>query len=653
MSYKIYEGFWTDWAKGRWLGATITLSQRNGALLLAFTATFITVVMTRFWRILSFSLHQAAATPGAHDALHYQRQHTLRNASSPAGAAKVFILQSWFWRGRQAAWKTLPWAVLTVAYICGTAALAVFSAKISDGATTLRLLSPEDCGIWRWEYLNISAELVAVMQKKVGYDLGVASSYARACYAIDTKSLGCQSAPVPKLLSISETAACPFQNNMCLDNQAFEVKTQAVDSRVDLGINSRDEDRILYDRQTICAPLVTDGYEQSLWDDVNHIDYYRYYYGSVQNTPGNWTLELYTRLNTTYSVYVITDDDGSWKPLADLSNHGGDTSLIVIRSNGVLHEGPNNDPIFRASIPVDTVDIGPNMTEVIYKADRASSPLACSLLQRYCTHKNQFCSPWSRSSDITNNLLTNSWGLNPRQRATAIRLHLASLRTDPYNILGPRPYFSLRAQEQMQWRYQSQLPDNQWEIEVLAWEHTRLALMQLAVQEYAAGSGLRGITNLSGQATRWLPRADTAPDSLMNSAWQDMCHDQIVRETQGTLNFSVLGLAVVLCTGTFVVLFSYVMEVVVSFLQRHFRRGMARSDAWQRDDSLQTVRLLFSSNGKGTWQGARDLIPTTETLDEVFFYPDESLGSVCENYEAVSKQSSVSSSEPMKKVRTY
>lgn len=150
MAYSIFQGVWIDWTLGRWRGATLTLSQGNGALLLAFIATFVTLVSIRLWRIISFVLHQLHATQRAHDGLHFQRQHTLRNMTSPAAAAKIFILQFWYWRrSKRVVLRTLPWAIFALLYIAVFATLAVFSSRVSNSASTSRLILPGDCGIWK------------------------------------------------------------------------------------------------------------------------------------------------------------------------------------------------------------------------------------------------------------------------------------------------------------------------------------------------------------------------------------------------------------------------------------------------------------------------------------------------------------------------
>lgn len=87
MSQVIHTGLWVDWTHSRVAGATITPSARDGAFLLAFAATFVTIVAARTWRMVSFVCHQALASGGKHDGLYYQRQLILRNTPTPVSAA--------------------------------------------------------------------------------------------------------------------------------------------------------------------------------------------------------------------------------------------------------------------------------------------------------------------------------------------------------------------------------------------------------------------------------------------------------------------------------------------------------------------------------------------------------------------------------------
>lgn len=214
---------------GRVRGATITLSSENGALLLALVATFIALVSIRLWRIISFAIHQIHSSHAAHDGLHFQRQHTLRNNSSPAAAAKMFFLQLWYWRRTKGVvWRTLPWAIFASVYIAAFAVLAVFSSKVSDGASTARLILPKDCGVWVPEKTLSKNDQLEVTMEKAGFDSANAVATVQSCYNSGIRALGCNAGPVPMLPSDSGPVACPFGDNICFDGKAFSVKSKPI-----------------------------------------------------------------------------------------------------------------------------------------------------------------------------------------------------------------------------------------------------------------------------------------------------------------------------------------------------------------------------------------------------------------------------------------
>jgi hypothetical protein len=229
MAYTIYEGFWVDWSMGRLRGATITLSSENGALLLALIATFIALVSIRLWRIISFAIHQIHSSHAAHDGLHFQRQHTLRNNSSPAAAAKMFFLQLWYWRRTKGVvWRTLPWAIFATLYIAAFAVLAVFSSRVSDGASTARLILPKNCGVWSVNTTYPMMDQHEVTYEKTAYDSANAVATVQSCYVEKARALGCNAGPVPMLPSDSGPVDCPFGEKICYDGKAFSVKSKPI-----------------------------------------------------------------------------------------------------------------------------------------------------------------------------------------------------------------------------------------------------------------------------------------------------------------------------------------------------------------------------------------------------------------------------------------
>jgi hypothetical protein len=127
--------------------------------------------------------------------------------------------------------RTLPWALFALVYIGVFAVLAVFSSRVSDGASTARLVLPNDCGVWAINKSLSNFDRLQVSMEKTSFDVANAAGTAQACYSTNATSLSCNTAPVPMLASDSKPVACPFGDNICFDGKAFEVKTKYVNPR--------------------------------------------------------------------------------------------------------------------------------------------------------------------------------------------------------------------------------------------------------------------------------------------------------------------------------------------------------------------------------------------------------------------------------------
>jgi hypothetical protein len=164
------------------------------------------------------------------------------------------------------------------------------------------------------------------------------------------------------------------------------------------------------------------------------------------------------------------------------------------------------------------------------------------------------------------------------------------------------------------------------EIEVLDWAQQGLAALQAAVTDYAAGPSieLEGAYMLKMyHEDKDRPANYSAEERDTDRAWRDICANQIVRDAQGTLNFSVVGIAVIFVLGMLIAVLSYVVEPLTAVVQSMLRVGVERAEAWQRDEGLQTLRMLHEAHGRGSWTGAADVVPITVEKGEAFFFPEE------------------------------
>ncbi|KAK2739132.1 hypothetical protein CKAH01_18699 [Colletotrichum kahawae] len=624
MSQEIHTGVWIDWSHGRVLGATITMSARDGALLLAFIATFVTLVATRLWRIVTFVCHQILASGGEHDGLYYQRQLILRNTPTPMAATGLFLRQAWNWRGyaNYPLLRTLPWAIGGVLYVGVFAVAAIFSSRISDGATQFRLLAAGDCGAFQ------PADRDALQQKST-YDNSMASVYARQCYT-NSSAASCNNLPVSSIRWTSESIECPFADDICVGSNAFRMESEVIDSQMHLGINRPEEDRVNYQRETVCAPLITgsrfardvNGSEAEAlgWEDNVLV---KYLYGITETRNYTHIYNKYGQnMHTGYGTEVFLSfahrTDNYWQPIDALAPDHRDITLMFIAPNSVLHVHPNDDPVFGANIPVVTEG---NVT--YYQPDRYVSPIACADRHQVCNPNNGICTGLVGSGELMSNAREERLEFDPAQLATIERLLFHLSISSFYHLIWTRTQSFLEAQELVAQLTQLKLPSDQWKREMGRLFADALSKLQHQVMEYATGPSIA----VPGYVFKaWNTSANSSEaDEKVQDAHEAMCKSQITRDAQGTLNFSVLGLSLLLAVGLVVIGLSFVLEPAMIFLEKKLGYGATKAKRWERDENLQVMRMLFELRYAGRWKGRTDSFPTTISKDR-FIYDAQYLG---------------------------
>ena len=296
----VYTGFWVNWSRNKTLGSTLTLSDRNGGLLIAFLAIFVSVAGGAFWRIVSYIIHQSRAKLAYQDGLHHQQQAIFRNASSPGSASWQLgqLMVNWWDSARRPAWRILPLAFLALTNLILFALAGIFSAEVTKAAGNETLIVSPNCG--SWDISNHTGPLEqAAFRSKTLLDTTSASTYARSCYGPAQNTLVCAQYTqqnIPWL--VNQNASCPFSGGMCKlgDTSAYQMDTGPIDSHQVLGINAPPTDRITYRKVTTCSPIKTKGYATE-WNntDKGALNYgdtsERLNYGPMPDVGINYTFE--------------------------------------------------------------------------------------------------------------------------------------------------------------------------------------------------------------------------------------------------------------------------------------------------------------------------------------------------------------------------
>lgn len=221
--------------------------------------------------------------------------------------------------------------------------------------------------------------------------------------------------------------------------------------------------------------------------------------------------------------------------------------------------------------------------------------MACAEQHQICNPSNNQCTDLQSSSTILS--ATNSLGLNLVQEGALQRIVLQMAVTNVYSSISGRGASALRAQETVQTLDQAPLPANQWQIEVSSWFNTGLAKLQKGILEYAQGP-----QNVLQGTYIW------KPTDIVSKA---MCYSQKIENTGGTISFSVLGIAIIFALGGAIIALSLIIDTLVGFIQRKFKKGEYARLNWALDDKFQLQRMVFEEVGMGTWHVNKS-VPVTE-----------------------------------------
>ncbi|KAK7987260.1 hypothetical protein PG988_002248 [Apiospora saccharicola] len=291
---QVYLGTWTNWSRGSAvMGATLTMTQEHGNLLIAFTALFVPFAASRFWRIFAFVFHQCYSTSGPRDAIHHQRQVLLRNSNSPESGLLSFVRMLWAWRSSE----HRPWArILPVAFFLffsiGTFTVAGgFSSQLSTAGEVL--LKGDDCEAATSIYTGNMTTVKRVIPYWSTFNNNIAN-YAQQCYAGQgTGLLQCAKFVTGAIQTptMNYDAPCPFKSGICRQNSTnLRLDTGHMNSNTVFGQNAPKNETFTMRYVLQCAPLATEGRSRHI--KVYNRTYVAYNYGPMiagQNEIVNYT----------------------------------------------------------------------------------------------------------------------------------------------------------------------------------------------------------------------------------------------------------------------------------------------------------------------------------------------------------------------------
>ena len=133
----VYVGSWIDYTKGPILGATLTLTYRDGAFMVAFLALFVRMAGSHLCGIFCYITHQWRSNRRSYDVLHHQQQAKLRKSSSVSNALWLWLKIGWSWRSntRYSFWRSLILISAAIVHIATFGITGVFSSHVKKTST--------------------------------------------------------------------------------------------------------------------------------------------------------------------------------------------------------------------------------------------------------------------------------------------------------------------------------------------------------------------------------------------------------------------------------------------------------------------------------------------------------------------------------------
>jgi hypothetical protein len=143
----VFEGPWINHSHNIFIGATITLKDRDAAFLLALLALVVAAAGRSFWTIFSYIAHQSRCTDSPQDAQFYQQQAILKNSASSLGAAWKFARISFSWRKHERSRGSSTIIFIPIALFLAIAfgVASIFSSQVTKDAGLEVLINSPNC----------------------------------------------------------------------------------------------------------------------------------------------------------------------------------------------------------------------------------------------------------------------------------------------------------------------------------------------------------------------------------------------------------------------------------------------------------------------------------------------------------------------------
>ncbi|KAI0206813.1 hypothetical protein F4808DRAFT_466756 [Astrocystis sublimbata] len=550
----------------------------------------------------------------------------------------LFIRQLWAnRRNTRGSLQSLPTALLAILIVAAFTIAGGFSAQISSSVGAEALLKGKNCGTLYPNFSNPDSYYASLPY--VAEVFSNAANYVQQCYLGESNAVGCNRFIKQRLSgNVDFAAACPFSDTICRSKSGNTLlDTGYVDSHEAFGLNAPRDRRVLWRNVLHCAPLATAGFTKTNSSD----NATEYYYGNHDPIPYIYKAdsvasqyervlvdlsypETHAELNLEAfraAVDKRTFDplSSSFEPIDLLLRTDADVHVILLSGNGVLFLEPTSDEWYRVSSTPSNIGevLGDDArTYQRYLPTEPASALGCTDQYQFCNSAlkgTTGCGPLAslrdalrgavpffnasydelitgiksgveESSDLARLIYMSSRIFGIDKTITGIVAHLGSS--------------ALLSQRTLSQGDQGPIPSNQWQLDVSYLWNITLAVMQASFVDTAYGPTDSDILQ------SWV--------NFTSPALTDLCSSQIIQSTAYG-SFSMFGLLFTFIVGVLVVLVSYLLEPISTYL---FKRGYSQYAhlEWVANGTLQLQRLAYEEQGTGAWSKCIDNIPTHDKL---------------------------------------
>ncbi|KAF2138136.1 uncharacterized protein K452DRAFT_361593 [Aplosporella prunicola CBS 121167] len=627
--YQVHIGTWTNWSRGPVFGATLTLNQQQGSLLIAFVAFFITMVGASFWRISCFVFHRIYSTRAARDGLHHQRQAILRNSANAASGFLALIQVGWAWRQY---WRVSPVIAYTLICLGAFAIASGFSSQISSAMGDELLISSPNCGLLVHRFSNSLSSFEGILNPYWTKRLVSATDYAQQCYSSNSSNVGLQCGTfIKKRLPtlVKRNASCPFEGGICRSNTSnLLLDTGFLNSLEHFGVNTPSRERFLWRKVVHCAPLVTEGYtmQYNFSDADGGQSYMRYYYGKhfgkadftyqypITSPKGGIRLN-YTSADPNYSLsglktlvknHTVAERVSEFDPIPELRRMDGDLDIFFLSATNVAFNSYSNDSWYQIKDSSDASMVSDESTGEmdLYYQKEPASPMACVTRQQYCfpsLSKENRCT--ALSSNIDAGLDAGYMHQKRKDQDGFIWVSPVSASamtiSEVVNIMGQQ---ALASRYNFRHGIQGPISENQWQLDVEHWHASTLAHLQDGYLHKASGPTDERLFEFL--------------DRPANAIEKRLCKSQKMLSTEHA-SFSLFWLYFIFILGILVIIIQYSIAPILGCIQRRRSLDCYTRLEWNTNDTLQLQRLAHEELGLGTWSGAADGIPVTRSGEKL------------------------------------